>query len=272
MQVRAVSEAPPREKSTVYTRVRNSIRYHLYGPQPRPTLFEPYIGELTLAGLTARFEIHYRKTEPCIVRFAGEKEFLAEMLAATGPDDVFWDIGGFLGMVAVFAALKAKNGRVVTVEPDPSLGAQLRKNVDLNGVKNVELLPIALGEREEKLRLNTSGDQGAAPSFYDKGLGSYIEVPVRRIDDIVRERPELAPTVMKMDVEGFESHVLRGGLETLANPRLKAIFLEYHPVYFVRAKEQLAEPLNLLEQAGFVPTWCDVKGHEVVLTYKRRGT
>ena len=42
------------------------------------------------------------------------------------------------------------------------------------------------------------------------------EVPVRTLDEVVGER---VPLVMKIDVEGFETEVIAGGVRTLARPR-----------------------------------------------------
>ena len=51
-----------------------------------------------------------------------------------------------------------------------------------------------------------------------------IEVPVETLDDLLLG--QVAPVLMKIDVEGFETEVISGALKTLNNSGLKAIIIE----------------------------------------------
>ncbi|HEX5574272.1 MAG TPA: FkbM family methyltransferase, partial [Gemmatimonadales bacterium] len=54
-----------------------------------------------------------------------------------------------------------------------------------------------------------------------------VPVTMRRVDSIVEDL-KLGPTVMKIDVEGFELEVLKGARDTLENHGC-ALFIEVHP-------------------------------------------
>jgi len=80
--------------------------------------------------------------------------------------------------------------------------------------------------------------RGAVP-----GSGT-IDVPCTRIDDFVRDRQP--PTVIKMDVEGFELEVLRGAVETLR--LVRCVFLELHGD--ILGRDEIRALLDLVRDAG----------------------
>ena len=60
-----------------------------------------------------------------------------------------------------------------------------------------------------------------------------LDVTSTTIDDFCG-RHQISPTLIKIDIEGFELHALRGGRETLARFRPK-IVLELHPMNSARS-------------------------------------
>ncbi|MEQ8821102.1 MAG: FkbM family methyltransferase [Sumerlaeia bacterium] len=263
---------PKKEKpKSFWGRVSKSVRYHLFGPAPADSNpFTPYMARLNLLDRTADFPVIFPKHRWCFVRFSDEGDFLTAMMKDIRPADVVWDVGSFLGMVTVFAGKFASEGRVIAIEPDPALAARTRKNLVLNGVKNAEVIEVGLGEEEGTVRLNTSGESGAAPAIMDKGLETYIEIAIKTVDQLVAEEPARFPNILKIDVEGFETHVLRGMKATLEDERLRSIYLELHPVYLFKKGEAIEEPLVLLREAGFEMTYCLVKRQEMVFAFQRK--
>ena len=67
--------------------------------------------------------------------------------------------------MTVYAAAAAPKGRVFAFEPDPETMTRLERNVLLNALSNVELLPWVLSDRKEEVTLYTDGAGGAAPSI-----------------------------------------------------------------------------------------------------------
>jgi hypothetical protein len=83
----------------------------------------------------------------------------------------------------------------------------------------VEVFEVALGDARGSARLvlpdGFSENEGTASLAEDRG-GVAIEVRIDRLDDVL---PAASPSVAKIDVEGFELAVLRGGTRVLSGLR-----------------------------------------------------
>lgn len=234
-----------------------------------PKDFVPYEALVELDNVTGKFQIDRPGDVIRICQFGNEKENATDIIASLQSKDVFWDVGAYVGLLTVLAARKVTNGKVVSVEPDPGCFERLKKHVGMNDISNVELINSGLGDSPGKLVLNTSGGYGDAPSFFQKQLKDEVAVPVKTLDGICAERPELAPTVLKIDVEGFEERVLRGGVQALASEKLRMIFLEVHPVVMAREGESMANLFSLLEQNGFKAKSCALRKNEMHYKFQR---
>jgi len=148
-----------------------------------------------------------------------ELALVAERLRRGGD---FVDVGAHIGMYSVRAALELRGrGRVLAFEPNPSARAQLEENLRLNGCGNVIVLDSAVGDEvgEAVLHVPTSPD----PSFSSLEGGRFDEaepvvVPLVTVDQAVAEHG-IAPSVVKIDVEGREVAVVRGMTETITDCR-----------------------------------------------------
>ncbi|MEO8376063.1 MAG: FkbM family methyltransferase [Candidatus Sumerlaeota bacterium] len=241
------------------------IKRQLVGPHD----FIPYEAEVELEGVRARFCIVHPGDVHRVLEFGSEKENMADMIRSVTATDVFWDVGAYIGVLSTLAAKSAR--RVVVIEPDPGCFQRLRKHSEMNSLSNVELIQCGVGEVPGELSLNTSGGHGDAPSFFNKNLKSMVQVPVKRLDDLVMERTDVFPTILKIDVEGFERRVVKGGRETLRDPRLRILFLEVHPIVMVQNEESLAELFSVVEQSGFHAVSCIARKNELHMKYERTG-
>ena len=59
-----------------------------------------------------------------------------------------------------------------------------------------------------------------------QGELTMFTVDCRTTDELIAQRNAPAPTLMKVDVEGWEYHVLNGAHDLLQSSRLKAIAIE----------------------------------------------
>jgi FkbM family methyltransferase len=135
--------------------------------------------------------------------------------------DTFVDVGANVGSFSIAAA--AAKARVVSFEPIPSTFAKLQRNVRFNGLeKEVELHNVGLSSLPGRLRFTASLD--SVNHVAEQGyVGSIVEVPVTTMDAALMGK---SPTVIKIDVEGFESEVLSGGPLSLREETLLAVVLE----------------------------------------------
>lgn len=211
----------------------------------------PFIMHRRLLDYSARFEALVPDDPARIRALCGEENWWTTIIQSLAPTDCFWDIGSFTGLLTVFAAQRCPLGQVVSIEPEPGFYQRILRNVALNNLDNVVPYNFGISNEPGTLRLNTSGVAGWAPSFYAKGLSEWIEVPVTTIDLLSKERPDLSPTMMKIDVEGFEAQVIQGGSNTIKNPKLRVIYLEIHPKILYDNKQPVGEILTSIEKAGF---------------------
>jgi FkbM family methyltransferase len=156
--------------------------------------------------------------------YCGLHEFvdMGFLLHFLRPGDLFVDVGANIGSYTVLAGAVA-GADVVAVEPDPGSFASLQSNVELNGIQaKVKCVKAALGASTGSIRFSIGQDTMNRVLRADESI-PYQEVPVQTLDGLLAG---LTPIAMKLDVEGFESEVLRGAARTLANPTLLAIETE----------------------------------------------
>ncbi|MEO8887068.1 MAG: FkbM family methyltransferase [Mucilaginibacter sp.] len=167
-----------------------------------------------------------------------EMEFIKNNICK--PGDMVLECGGHHGLTAVVISKWIGNGQLYTFEPNPDNLAIIKKNVEINDVKNITVVPDAVGAEDGEIWVTNSSSN----SYILKGNEhNGIKVPVVKLDDYAH----LNPTVIKIDVEGFELEVLKGACQILKTlPRLA---IEMHPVMINRYGGTVSELINLLDPA-----------------------
>lgn len=132
--------------------------------------------------------------------------------------DLLLDVGANIGVYGLLSA-KSTGCQVIACEPAPDTFRTLADNVRLNRLDDrIELHNAAVGDTEGTLTLSM-GQHGLNHVVQGRGT----TVPQHRLDDIIGDR---TPRAMKLDVEGYEMHVLRGAPHILANPAFKVVMVE----------------------------------------------
>jgi FkbM family methyltransferase len=138
----------------------------------------------------------------------GTIHFLQQALKS---GDTFLDIGANIGwMTLVGAKAVGQQGRVIAIEANPNTLPILQHNVELNQANCVEIYGVAVSDEPGTARLfeNWNVNRGGASLLaQDDTLG--IEVQVETLDRLFE--PETPLAVVKIDVEGLEPQVLKGG-------------------------------------------------------------
>jgi FkbM family methyltransferase len=162
-------------------------------------------------------------------------------------DDILLDIGANIGYYTLIASRLCK--KVYACEPHPENMERLTNNIELNNYVNIETFQVGFGANDDELQLacselsNWHSCKGVAA-----GGPGVIEVPGARIDSFVADK--IAPTIVKMDVEGYELEVLRGARNTLRHVR--GVFLELHGE--VLSNTEIKEVIDSLADSGLSPT------------------
>jgi len=158
-----------------------------------------------------------------------EFEEMAFTLHALRPGDRFIDIGAHIGAFSVLAA-GAVGADCLAIEPVPASFAHLQDNINLNALAGkVRLLNVGLAAQPGRLPFTTTkgaangvipvGAQGSRPD----AMPHHIDIDVLPLDALT---VEFTPTMLKIDVEGYEHEVIAGAGKTLADERLIAILIE----------------------------------------------
>ena len=152
-------------------------------------------------------------------------------------DDLFIDVGANIGSYTVLAA-KVRGTRCVAIEPAATTMASLERNVTTNRIGDrVRLVRAAVGSRSGEVVL-TQGLDTMNRVLGNEGEAAGETVPVLPLDVILSDDD---PSMIKMDIEGYETEALKGAGSTLSKASLRAVLIEDDSP-FVRMT---------LEQAGF---------------------
>ncbi|MFB6190503.1 MAG: FkbM family methyltransferase [Candidatus Nanohaloarchaea archaeon] len=171
--------------------------------------------------------------------FTSEEHILQDLVAELEEDDVFYDVGANVGLYTCFAAQICDS---FAMEPFPKNVRRLQENLDLNDLDaGVRECAITDEDGETSFRKDSRGEAGS-------GLGSIsgsgeLEVEACRLSSLVQDKP--APTVVKIDVEGAEMEVLKGG-EKVFREDCRTVYCEIHPEHV-----DATEVESLLEEYGF---------------------
>ncbi|GJM44231.1 MAG: hypothetical protein DHS20C21_10730 [Gemmatimonadota bacterium] len=127
--------------------------------------------------------------------------------------DTLVDIGGNVGMVAIYAARRHPGIRVLSYEPIRDNHDHFVQNLERNGVTNVRLFHRAVtGDgRELEMTVHASNSGGATAQVRDLEMNDHLRSRVgsTTLDEIFREHRLERARLLKIDCEGSEHEVLR---------------------------------------------------------------
>ena len=151
-------------------------------------------------------------------------------------DGVVADVGGNIGTTTLAFAASVPAGHVHTFEPSKDMRVFLHRNIELSEAHNITVHPFGLAEEPSRHRLKVAiaGNPGSAfivddqPLVADDGGSDAAmaegeqAIEVRRFDEVLD--PDSRLDFVKIDVEGYELHVLRGAEAVLRRQRPSVLF------------------------------------------------
>jgi len=144
--------------------------------------------------------------------------------------DVVLDLGANIGYYTlIFAKLVGDKGKVFAFEPEPNNFNLLKKNVELNGYKNVVLIPKAISSKTGKNKLYISDENTGSHTIIETEKNrKYIEIDSVCLDDYFVGFDRKI-NFIKMDVEGYEGEAIRGMTSILQKNEQIGILMEFAP-------------------------------------------
>jgi FkbM family methyltransferase len=146
-----------------------------------------------------------------------EIEFFKKRLAGRAAPVVL-DVGANIGWHTINWARELPGGRVHAFEPTPKTLELLRRNIAQNGLRNVEVVPLAVSDKSGSAKFYECEDD-AYNSLQDTKLKKVIrssDVTVTTLDEYAAESKLDSVALIKIDVEGFDTAVIRGAMATIA--------------------------------------------------------
>lgn len=147
----------------------------------------------------------------------------AFLLHLLRPSDLFVDIGANVGVYTVLAS-GVIGAHTISIEPIPLTYAKLTSNIHINNITDrVTSYNIGLGRANDTLRFTADLDCYNHVVIDSTVCGRMIEVPVRTLVEVLERR---LPTLIKIDVEGWEAEVLAGAEAALGHQSLLGLIVE----------------------------------------------
>jgi FkbM family methyltransferase len=175
-----------------------------------------------------------------------ESRFDQAMMNSLQPGMRVFDIGANVGYYTEkFADRVGPSGSVHAFEPVPASANVIRGMVAGRPWITVHQCAVAdqPGELVMAIDASSTSPNNKIVMSGAADISDSLSVPVVTIDQMAKTAG--VPDAIKIDVEGYEWHVIRGGAATLANPVLRHVFVEVH--------------FGLLEQRGLATAADDIR-------------
>lgn len=149
------------------------------------------------------------------------------------------DIGANTGQFALDIHQRIPNATIYSFEPLHDTFLTLTEN--LQAVQNFKAFNVGLGERNETasiLRSSFTPSSSLLPmtelhkKLYPKSSGATPEIiNIKRLDDMVGSMPITGNLLVKLDVQGYEDKVLRGGKGLISKATILLIETSFVQLY-----------------------------------------
>jgi FkbM family methyltransferase len=158
-----------------------------------------------------------------------------------------FDIGSYTGVYALVAAKSNRKSQIKAFEPNPDLFSALEKNLKLNRVGNVKAEQMALDKEpgEAYLYLNHDIHTSIGSLVQSSSAGKKILVNKTTLDIYCENNSINRIDLMKIDVEGYETNILQGGM---------SIIMKSNPIILMESLSQktLETQHELLSKWGYL--------------------
>lgn len=147
-----------------------------------------------------------------------EQEELRKMI---NPGDVIYDIGAHAGFHSLLMSnFAGGKGLVFSFEPFPRNIEFLKKHVALNGVKNISVMEMAIGNMD-----GVTGFAEGRSTFEGKiDSAGMLKVKIAKIDTLVGKKVCPPPNFIKVDIEGKFGEFILGAKKTIKQYKPKILF------------------------------------------------
>ena len=205
-------------------------------------------------GLSLSFCVPNPMSKIRVDTFSTKEPETLEWIDSFTPRAVFWDIGANIGLYSCYAA-KRRNCRVFAFEPSVFNLEMLARNAWLNNLaKQITIIPLPLTDELKIGMYNMSNTLwGGAISTFGESYShnglimekvfefSTLGLSMNQVVSLLKIQQ---PDYIKIDVDGIEHLILKGGVEVLEN--VKGILVEINEEF----EKQAHDSFRYLSEAG----------------------
>ncbi|MFL6590923.1 MAG: FkbM family methyltransferase [Chthoniobacterales bacterium] len=171
------------------------------------------------------------------------------------PGSTAVDVGANIGYFTLLAAsLVGKFGKVIAAEAHPRNFKILSAAVERNGLKQVQAVNIGLSDENgsgEVIMADQKEYANRTASMVPQSGLTGPTVQLRTLDNCLDDWGIDVVDLLKIDVDGFETKVVRGGARSLAGGRIKNVIMEFDESWLSASGSSVEELTDLLVAAGF---------------------
>ena len=186
-----------------------------------------------------------------------------------GHDGRFADIGANVGFFSIlYDSVSEDDGTADAFEPLGSNRDRMNRNIALNDSVTVNVYPFGFSDsmRTDELWVSDSnpGEASLSERLYSGSSSYAVEIELRRLDDFYPISDGSVPDLCKIDVEGAEVQVVRGGQELLTEHHPE-LLLELHRPLLSEFGDSVDELIAILSEAGYTTAYNVESGRELTI-------
>lgn len=138
-------------------------------------------------------------------------------------EDIFVDVGANVGSYTILAS-SVVGATCFAFEPVPTTFNRLTQNIKINNTEEkVKSFNWGIGEEQAKICFTSDSDTTNHVVADNEKCDNIVKIDIKTLDFCLAKEP---PTMIKIDVEGYETPVLKGAKNTLKNKKLCAVIME----------------------------------------------
>ncbi|HQW84114.1 MAG TPA: FkbM family methyltransferase [Ferruginibacter sp.] len=149
------------------------------------------------------------------------------------------DIGANEGQFASIIRKLLPESTIYSFEPIPHCYEKLKKN--FSNDNRFKAFNMACGDEDAEIEMNINNFSPSSSllevndlhvkNFKHTAASKKQLIPVKKLDGLQSELPLIKPYLVKIDTQGYEDKVIKGGADIIANAQVVFIELTYKPLY-----------------------------------------
>ena len=167
---------------------------------------------------------------------------------------VFVDVGANMGLYSLLADKNEQCLKVYAIEPNPVILRRLDNNAKYNGANKIDLFNVGVGKANGNKKFYFKDWHSGLGNFLNKGY-HCIDVVIRDsslFDSFADQNPQTS-FFLKIDVEGFETEILRQLIKSRLRQVVDEVFIEVSPMWI--SKEDIAFIFESMTAIGLKEIW-----------------